>query len=381
MNKIRHIICVILLITPYLTFAQDNKPTIVREINNLPPITKKATYERLLYDFSKTGGDIKEIEDGILNATNNGNFEIVPVVEAIVLPSQKDVHSLLDYYLHTGVSIGALCNKPSKAIEYIVKAIELAEQYNLSKKLFSSLNGQLNHAWGNIGVNYERLKDFKNAASAYLNAANEIKKYYPSNTKVFSDFLRISSYMMYRHLTEIYKGDKNHAEYLPYLLEYSLIGNLDGLSALWNYFIDSYDIDGLNFLHIEIIPKEKDNKAIAQFYWAAAETFLSNRLYHDAIYYNLLLITISKENNFKDYLFIENNGERFSRHEYVAHCFDKLGDNENFVISILNALNDAALELGPDSNEYKYYAVYLDSIMKDPVRGQILQKKMKEMGF
>ena len=108
---------------------------------------------------------------------------------------------------------------------------------------------------------------------------------------------------------------------------------------------------------------------------------MSEELYQDAIYYNLLLITISKENNFKDYLFIENNGIKFSRFEYVAHCFDKLGDDENFVQSILNALNDIALEFGTNSEEFKYYAVYLDNIIEDPVKGRILKKKMEEMGF
>lgn len=379
MKKIRFIIYLILAVLPAISVAQDNKPKVVQEINSLPNNTTKASYERLLKEFAATGCDIKDIEYGILNATNNGQYEIIPVLESTVLPSQKNVKTLVDYYINTGISIGAFCGNPTKAIEYLSIGIDLAEKNNLNKKLFSSLNGQLNHAWGNIAVNYERISDPKNAATAYLRAAREIKKYYSTNTNVFNEFLGRSSFMMYKYLTEIYNGKEVFGECFPYLMEYSETGNLKGVSALWNYFIDSHDTDGLNFVLFDIIPKEKDQKAIAEFYWATAEQFQHDELYRDAVFYHMQLITHSHINNFKEYLFIDIDGIRHSRFEYIAYCFDKLGENENSVQSILNALSDVAAEFGNDSQEFGYYASYLDSLMEDPVRGPILQKILDEM--
>lgn len=379
MEKSRFIIYLILLVFPFASLAQGNKMAIAQEINELPANTDKVTYERLLKGFATTGGDIKDIEHGILNATNNGNYEIIPVIESAMLPYQKKDKSLIDYYINTGVSIGAFCNNPSKAIEYLSKGIELAEKTNLNKKLFSSLNGQLNHAWGNIAVNYERLNDPKNAAASYLKAAKEIKKYYPTNTKVLDDFLGCSSYMMYKYLIEKYKGKEVFGECLPYLMEYSDTGNLKGLSALWNHFIDTHETDGLNYICFNIISKEKDQKTIAEFYWASAEQFQHDEQFKDAIFYHLQLINHSINNGFKEYLFIDIDGIRHSRFEYVAYCFDKLGENENYVQSILNALSEVSGEFGNDSKEFNYYAEYLDSLMNDPVKGPILQKLLEDM--
>ena len=168
-------------------------------------------------------------------------------------------------------------------------------------------------------------------------------------------------------------------ECFPYLMEYSELGNLKGLSALWNYFIDMHDIDGLNFVNFQIIPKEKDQKAIAEYYWATAEQFQHDELYHDAIFYHMQLISLSHENNFKDYLFIDIDGIKHSRFEYIAFCFDKLGENENYVHSILNALTDVGAEFGITSDEFKYYSDYLSILMDDSVKGPILQKVLSEM--
>ena len=359
--------------------SQDNQPKMIQEINALPVNSNKATYERLLKEFASNSYDINEIEFAILNATNNGYYEIIPIVESTVLPSQKNSKSLIEYYINTGVSIGAFCGNSLKAIEYLKKGIDLAENNNMNKKLFSSLNGQLNHAWGNIAVNYERLNDYKNAATAYLRAGKEIKKYYPSNTNVLNEFLGCSSYMMYKYFTETYKGKDMLGECFQYLMEYSEIGNLKGLSALWNYFIDLHDIDGLNFVNFQIIPKEKDQKGIAEYYWATAEQFQHDELYNDAVYYHLKLITLSHTNNFKEYLFIDIDGIKHSRFEYIAFCFDKLGENENYVHSILNALTDVGAEFGNTSDEFKYYSDYLFILMDDPVKGPILQKILTDM--
>lgn len=289
MNILRYIIFGFLFLASQLFFAQENQE-IVQEINKLPVDSDNAIYEKFLKAFAKTGLDIKEIEPGILNATNNGHYEMIPLVEKTVLPSQKNVQSLVDYYINSGVSIGAFCGNSTKAIEYLKKGIDLAESNSLNKKLFTSLNGQLNHVWGNIAVNYERLSDYKNAAIAYLRAGKEIKKYYPSKTNVLNEFLGCSSYMMYKYVSETYKGTEIYAECFPYLMEYSEMGNLKGLSALWNFFIDLHDVDGLNFIDFQIIPKEKDQRAIAEFYWATAEQLQHDELYQDAILYHLKLI-------------------------------------------------------------------------------------------
>lgn len=379
MGKRGLLTCLISMLLPFFIQAQGIKLGTAKEINELPANTNSATYERLLKAFASSGGDIKDIEYGIINATNNGNYEIIPVIESALLPSQKNVKSLVDYYINTGVSIGAFCNKPSKAIDYLSTGIELAEKNDLNKKLFSSLNGQLNHAWGNIAVNYERLNDSKNAAASYLKAAREIKKYYPTNSKVLDDFLGCSSYMMYKYLIETYDGTDIFGECLPYLMEYSDTGNLKGLSALWNYFIDYHETDGLNYVCFNLIPKEKDQKAIAEFYWAAAEQFQHDELFQDAIFYHLRLIDHSQINNFKEYLFIDIDGIKHSRFEYIAYCFDKLGETENSIQSILNALSEVSGEFGNDSKEFSYYADYLDFIINDPVKGAILQKILDEM--
>ena len=378
MKIVAYLVSGLLLISCQLILAQDN-PTIVQEINELPVNTDKATYEKLLKAFAKTGADIKEIEQGILNATNNGRFEIIPAVETSVLPTQKNAQSLVAYYINTGVSIGAFCGNSTKAIEYLKKGIELAENNNLNKKLFNSLNGQLNHAWGNIAVNYERLNDYKNAATAYLRAGKEIKKYYPSNTIVFNEFLSCSSYMMYKYLKETYKGQDISTECFPYLLEYSETGNLKSLSTLWNYFIELHGIDGLNFITLQIIPKEKNQKAIAEFYWTVAEQFQHDELYKDAISYHIRLITHSQINNYKEYLFIDIDGIKHSRFEYIAYCFNKLGESENYIRSILNAITDVGTEFGKTSEEFKYYSDFLHIMMDDPVKGPILQKILTEV--
>ena len=380
MKTIRFIIVLIILVFPVMVMAQDAKPKIVQDINALPSTTSNVTYEKMLKEFVSIHGAIKDIEYGILNATNNGNYDIIPVIESSVIPSQSNVTSLVDFYLNTGVSIGAFCNNPVKAIDYLTKAIDLAEKNKLNKKLFNSLNGRLNHAWGNIAVNYERLNDPRNAATAYLRAGKEIKKYYPNNTKVVNDFLGCSSYMMFKHLTEIYNGNDVLGECFPYLMEYSEVGNLKGLSAIWNYFIDSHNIDGLNYVNLEIIPKEKDQKAIAEFYWATAEQFQHDELYQDAVFYHMQLITQSHVNGFKEYLFIDFDGIKHSRFEYIAYCFDKLGENENSVHSILNALSEVSMEFGNESKEFNYYAAYLEQLQDDPVKGPILQKIVEEMG-
>ena len=378
MNILRYIIFGLMLLTSQLFFAQDYQ-AIVQEINKLPVNSDKATYERLLMAFAKTGTDIKEIEPGILNATNNGHYEMIPVVEKTVLPSQKNVQSLVDYYINSGVSIGAFCNKPSKAIEYISKGIDLAQKNNLNKKLFSSINGQLNHAWGYIAINYEQINDPKNAAYAYIKAGKEIKKYYPFKTNTLNEFMSLSSYMMYKYLSSMYEGNEVFVEYFPYLMEYSETGNLKSLSVLWNYFIDVHDIDGLNFIDFQIIPKEKDQRAIAEYYWETAEQFQHDELYQDAILYHFKLIEHSHLNNFKEYLFIEIKGIRHSRFEYIAYCFDKLGEIENYIQSIINALNEVALEYGTDSEEFKYYSDYLYMLKDDPIKGPILQNFLDNM--
>ena len=378
MNILRYIIFGFLLLASQLFFAQENQE-IVQEINKLPVDSDNAIYEKFLKAFAKTGLDIKEIEPGILNATNNGHYEMIPLVETTVLPSQKNVQSLVAYYIKCGVSIGAFCGNSTKAIEYLKKGIDLAENNNLNKKLFTSLNGQLNHVWGNIAVNYERLSDYKNAAIAYLRAGKEIKKYYPSKTNVLNEFLGCSSYMMYKYVSETYKGTEIYAECFPYLMEYSEMGNLKGLSALWNFFIDLHDVDGLNFIDFQIIPKEKDQRAIAEFYWATAEQLQHDELYQDAILYHLKLIEHSHLNNFKEYLFIEIKGVKHSRFEYVAYCFDKLGEIGNYIQSIINALNEVGLEYGTDSEEFKYYSDYLYMLKDDPIKGPILKSFLDNM--
>ena len=73
MNILRYIIFGFLLIASQLFFAQENQE-IVQEINKLPVDSDNAIYEKFLKAFAKTGLDIKEIEPGILNATNNGHY-------------------------------------------------------------------------------------------------------------------------------------------------------------------------------------------------------------------------------------------------------------------------------------------------------------------
>lgn len=381
MNKKQFLILTILIVFPAFAFAQDAKTEVKNQINSLPINTGSKTYENLLKQFANYKGDVKEIEDGILRPVNEGNYEIIPLIETIILPYQTNIHSLVDYYLYIGAAIGSFCDNPAKAIEYLKKGLDLAENNNLKKKLFRSLNGRLTPIWGDIAVNYQRKNDFKNAAYAYLNGAKEIKKYYPITTKEFNDYLGLSSFLMFQYLTEVYKGDDKYGEYLPFILEYSSIGNLKCLSTLWDSFITSQDTDGLFLIEINLISKEEDNNAIAEFYWAIAEQFQHDELYREAINYHLQLIAHCKLNNIKDYLFIEIDGIQHSRFEYIAYCFDKLGENDNSVQSILNAMNEIVMEYGTDSEEFKYYSDYLLFLMEDPTKGEILQRKLNEMGY
>ena len=348
MKKIQFLLLLVISLLPSFAIAQDGKSEIKNQINSLPINSDRKSYEQLLKQFANNKGDVKEIENGILRSVNEGNYEIIPLIETIILPYQTNIRSLVDYYLYTGTAIGAFCNKPDKAIEYLKKGLELAENNNLKKKLFHSLGGQLTPILGDIAVNYQRKNDLKNAAYAYLNGAKEIKKYYPINTKEFNEYLGLSSFLIFQYLTEVYKGDDKYGEYLPFILEYSSIGNLKSLSTLWDSFITSHDTDGLFLIEINLISKEEDNNAIAEFYWAIAEQFQHDELYREAIKYHLQLITHCKLNNIKDYLFIEIDGIQHSRFEYIAYCFDKLGENDNSVQSILNAINDVIMEYGTD---------------------------------
>ena len=371
----------VILTAANLVNAQDIKSEIANQINSLSVNTDKATYEKLLKEYVQAGGDIKAIQDGILKPVNSGNSTIVPIIETIVLPSQNNNESLLDYYYVTGVSLGAFCNNPTKAIEYLNKAIEIADKKGLEKKIFSSAGGQLNHAWGNVAVNYERLGDFKNSAVSYLKAAKEIKKYYPINTKEFNDFLGISSYMMYKYLSESYKGKDAYGEYFSYLMEYAEVGNLNGLSALWNYFIDNHDTSGLNMIDFDIIPHEKDNNSIGEYYWAAAEQFQHDEFYEDAVYYHIKLIMHSQINNLKQYLYDDYNGIKHSRFEKIGYCFEQDGQDENYVQSILNALSEVSKDFGQESKEFEYYSNFLEYLMDDSKYAPILEKILKEIGY
>ena len=123
---------------------------------------------------------------------------------------------------------------------------------------------------------------------------------------------------------------------------------------------------------------KKDQKAIAEFYWSTAEHFQHDELYREAIFYHLQLISHSHANSFKEYLFIDIDGIKHSRFESIAYCFDKLGEIENSVRSILNALMDVMSEFGNNSEEFNYYASYLDQLMEDSVKGPILHKVLSE---
>lgn len=377
----KYIVSIILLSICLLVNAQDKKSEIANQINTLPVNTDKATYEKLLKEYVKEGGAILDIEDGYLKPLNEGYDVIVPLIETIVLPTQNNPSSLTDYYRYSGVVIGAFCNNPTKAIDYLNKAIEIAEGNGLNKKLFNSADGKLNHAWGSIAVNYERLGDYKNSAISYLKAAKEIKKFYPINTKEFNDFLGISSYMMYKYLSESYKGNETYGEYFPYLMDYTKVGNLNGLSALWNYFIDKHDISGLNMIDFDIIPKEKDNIAIAEYYWAAAEQFQHDEFYEDAIYYHIKLIMLSQVNNFQQYLYDDFNGIKHSRFEKIGYCFEQDGQEENYVQSILNALSEVSKDFGQESKEFEYYSNFLEYLMDDSKYGPILENILKGIGY
>ena len=100
MGKRGLLTCLISMLLPFFIQAQGIKLGTAKEINELPANTNSATYERLLKAFASSGGDIKDIEYGIINATNNGNYEIIPVIESALLPSQKNVKSLVDYYIN-----------------------------------------------------------------------------------------------------------------------------------------------------------------------------------------------------------------------------------------------------------------------------------------
>ena len=83
MKYLRYIIVVLLLICPIILDAQRNIPLCIEQINSLPANSDKDTYEMLLKEFAKSGGNIKDIGNGILNATNNGNIIIIPILSAI----------------------------------------------------------------------------------------------------------------------------------------------------------------------------------------------------------------------------------------------------------------------------------------------------------
>lgn len=375
------LLLIFLIFASNLVFSQYKKSEIANQINTLPINTDKATYEKLLNEFVKEGGDILDIEDGYLKPLNEGYDVILPLIEKIVLPTQNKPSSLTDYYRYSGVAIGAFCNNQMKAIDYLKKAIEIAESNGLNKKLFNSAGGHLNHAWGNIAVNYERLGDYKNSAISYLKAAKEIKKFYPINTKEFNDFLGISSYMMYKYLSESYKGNDTYGEYFPFFMDYAEVGNLKGLSALWNYFIDKHDISGLNMIDFDIIPNEKDNNSIGEYYWAVAEQFQHDEFYEDAVFYHIKLIMHSQINNLKQYLYDDYNGIKHSRFEKIGYCFEQDGQDENYVQSILNALSEVSKDFGQESKEFEYYSNFLEYLMDNSKYGPILEKILKEIGY
>ena len=94
MKYLRYIIVVLLLICPIILDAQRNIPLCIEQINSLPANSDKDTYEMLLKEFAKSGGNIKDIGNGILKSR---------VHEA--LRRNKNVLQYATYYNNNGCTI------------------------------------------------------------------------------------------------------------------------------------------------------------------------------------------------------------------------------------------------------------------------------------
>lgn len=265
MKFLKLLFLTVILTVANLVNAQDRVYVVMDQFNNLPSNTSSKTYENLIKEYGSLNGDIMYLTAGVVQAVQNGHSEVLALVDKYVLPSQKSMKSIVFYDSTVGMCIGQLNGMSRKAIDYLTKSIDIAERNNLNSELFHIENGEINHLWSNVAVNYERLGDLKNSAYSYLKGAKAIKKQYPSNQNDYKNYLMMSSYMMSQYYKSLSASSNKYNEYAPFIRDYATIGDLQCIGALGMEFIDNNDRQGIKLIETEILPKEKDQEVIRAF--------------------------------------------------------------------------------------------------------------------
>ncbi|MDL2244264.1 hypothetical protein LJC54_01995, partial [Parabacteroides sp. OttesenSCG-928-J18] len=306
----------------------------------------------------------------------NGRNKNLSMIEKWGIPTQENKESLFKYYESVGIAIGS--NNPTKAIDYLTKAIELAETNDFSHHLFIGTFGERLHLWSNVGVDYQRLEDKKNAAHAFLKASICLQKNYPSDEVSFKTNIALAVHNMMQHY-EAYK-DKNNKldEYIPFLSEYSMIGDLDGLSNLCHAFIVAHDFEAIQQVELLFKTKESDPKQIINLYIAFAEQLQYDGAYHAAADYHFKAIFHSEMNNQPLLSYWEYEGLLYSRWSSIAYCLLQAKDYEGHVHASLMNVQAVLQDLGKDTKEYEICIDNLYTISADERLAPILERIIKD---
>jgi tetratricopeptide (TPR) repeat protein len=235
--------------------------------------------------------------------------------------------------------------------------------------------------WANIGVNYQRLNDYKNAARSFLTSARNIRESYPADLNSIKRCIDAAVIDYVQYYQPIANKSSIKDEVHSFVVEYSFVGDLKGLYNLYCEFIYAEDDDALSAVEAFVIPKETDNDQILDFYIGVAEQSFHDELYQKSADYNMKAIIQSEISMQPMSAYFEYDGVKHSRWEYIAYCLTKVGDFEGAVNAYLNNVASVGRNLGSESVEYNQSMELLYHVASDEKMGPILDRILKEKGY
>lgn len=373
------------LISEYLALGVETAVSRDGEIcsllNYLPTEIDNSIYERLLQEFSYGFGDISDIIFSAQQCGMKGQDGKLQLIEKWVIPSQENPNSLFHYYISVGIGIGQY--NPVKSIDYLMKAIEVANENKLTDKLYINDDGEWRHLYQYVAQNYQWIGDSQNAAHFYMEAAKELQKKYLQSQSMIDAYISCAVLNITEHY-EKYKSQTNRqSTYLPFLLNYketSLL-SLKSLDILWNAFIVAHDITAIETIDSIYVKKESDIKQVVDYFVACAEQFQYDELYQEAIKYNQKAISYADSVHQPLLAYSKYEGMHFSRYHNIAYCWFKLGEDENYVSNLLFNLFSVGDVFGQESPDYANALKIIQEISASPTFGPILETILKKYGL
>jgi hypothetical protein len=373
------------LISEYLetcsTSAVSRDNEIANLLNNLPTDTNSYIYETLLKEYALGFGDISQIMLSVLNHASIGNVGILSLIEKWVIPAQENPSSVFDYYKNVGVTLGNVGSNQQLAINYLNKALDYSTAHNLKELEFRQSGEIRNHLCFNIGVNYSRLNDNRNAAYSFLKSARNIQTYFTTDLKSVERCVSNAVYAYMQYYVTVDSKISIKDEVTHFLAMYSLVGNLKELYNLYCEFIYAEDDNALFGVEEFVISKEKDNAQIIDFYVGIAEQSQHDGLYQKAADANKMAIAYSEIMQHPEIAYWEYEGVKHSRWENIAYCLLQIEDFEGVVNAYINNAESIARTIGTESTEYKNSIDLLETISLDERMAPIIDRIFKESGY